>query len=207
MGPWPRYGVYSVYSPWSSGPRISNDQSYYFQKVRRQGGKQCTGVNDLLDKEVFDQDTGEKLASVKEVIFDEDTRQVVALLVDGGLLQDAGVVKWGSVANVADVVALRGGEAPHDLGSDPEVSELRRCSDKAEGKEIVTEGGEKIGEVSDLFIGESGKVLGYEVKSGLVRDLTGRKFLPIEKVHSSGEDAVVATDAELPSVDDIEQVT
>lgn len=161
-------------------------------------------VNELLGKEVFDQDTGEKLASVEEVIFDEDTRQVVALLVDGGLLQGDGVVKWGSVSNIADVVALRGGEAPHDLGSDPEVSELRRHSRKAEGKEIVTEDGEKVGEVSDLFIGERGEVLGYEVKSGLVKDLAGRKFLPIEKVRSSGEDAVVAADAELPSVNDVE---
>ena len=163
------------------------------------------GINDLLGKEVFNQDTGEKLASVEEVIFDDDTRRVVALIVDGGLLQGAGVVRWASVANVADVVALRGGEAPHDLGSDPEVSELRRRSDKAEGKEIVTEEGEKVGEVSDLFIGERGEVLGYEVKSGLVKDLTGRKFLPVEKVRSSGEDAVVATDAQLISVNDVEQ--
>lgn len=161
-------------------------------------------VNELLGKEVFDQDTGEKLASVEEVIFDDDTRQVVALLVDGGLLQSDGVVKWESVANVADVVALRGGEAPQDLGSDPKVSELRRRSRKAEGKEIVTEDGEKVGEVSDLFIGERGEVLGYEVKSGLVRDLTGRKFLPIEKVRSSGGDAVIVADAELPSVNDVE---
>ena len=162
-------------------------------------------VNELLGKEVFKQDTGEKLASVKEVILDDDTRLVVALIVDGGLLQRDGVVRWTSVANVADVVAVRGGETLQDLGSDPEVSRLRRHSRKAEGKEIVTEGGEKVGEVSDLFIGERGEVLGYEVKSGLVKDLTGRKFLPIEKVRSSGEDAVVATDAQLPSVDDVGQ--
>ena len=161
-------------------------------------------VNDLLGKEVFDQDTGEKLAGVKEVIFDDDTQRVVALLVGGGLLQSDSVVKWDSVANVADVVALRGGAAPHDLGSDPEVSELRRRSREAEGKEIVTEDGQKIGEVSDLFVGEGGEVLGYEVKSGLVKDLAGRKFLPVGKVRSSGGDAVIAADADLPAVNEVE---
>ena len=161
-------------------------------------------VNELLGKEVFDQDTGEKLAGVKEVIFDDDTQRVVALLVDGGLLQSDSVVKWDSVANVADVVALRGGAAPHDLGSDPEVSELRRRSREAEGKEIVTEDGQKVGEVSDLFIGERGEVLGYEVKSGLVKDLAGRKFLAVGKVRSSGGDAVIAVDADLPAVNEVE---
>lgn len=61
------------------------------------------------------------------------------------------------------------------------MSALRRRSDEVEGKQIFTEGGEKIGEVSDLLVDE----LGYEVKSGLVRDLMGREFLPIERVRSS----------------------
>lgn len=124
-------------------------------------------------------------------------------LTDGGLLRGPSVVRWSSVANVADVVAVRGGESLADLGSDPEVSALRRRSDVVEGKELVTEGGEKIGEVSDLLVDDLGGVLGYEVKSGLVRDLMGRKFLPIEGVRSSGGDVVIASSAGLPSVDDV----
>ena len=50
-------------------------------------------INDLLGREVFNQDTGDKLASVEEVIFDDDTRRVVALLVDGGLLQSPRVLR------------------------------------------------------------------------------------------------------------------
>ena len=160
-------------------------------------------VKELLGKEILDQDTGEKIASVREVIFDDDTRRVVALLTDEGLLRGPSVVRWSSVANVADVVAVRGGGSLADLDSDPEVSALRRRSDVVEGKEIVTEGGEKIGEVSDLLVDDLGGVLGYEVKSGLVRDLMGRKFLPIEAVRSSGGDVVISADAGLPSVRDV----
>ena len=160
-------------------------------------------VKELLGKEILDQDTGEKIASVREVIFDDDTRRVVALLTDGGILRGPSVVRWTSVANVADVVAVRGGESLGDLGSDPEVSALRQRSDVVEGKEIVTEGGEKIGEVSDLLVDDLGGVLGYEVKSGLVRDLMGRKFLLIKGVRSSRGDVVIAADAGLPSVNDV----
>lgn len=128
---------------------------------------------------------------MEEVVFDDDTRRVVALLVGGGLLRSPKVVRWSSVANIADIVAVRAGRALEDLGSDPEVAALRRRS--REGKEIITEEGEKVGEVSDLFVGHLGEVLGYEVKSGLVGDLLGRKFLPIEGVRSSGGDVVAST--------------
>jgi uncharacterized protein YrrD len=52
-------------------------------------------VSDLLGREVFSQDAGEKMASVEEVIFDNDTHRVVALLVDGGFLRSLRVVRWG----------------------------------------------------------------------------------------------------------------
>lgn len=63
-------------------------------------------VNDLPGKQTLDQDTGEKLSSVQEVIFDDDTRRVVALPTDGGILRSPRVVSWSSVANVEDVVAV-----------------------------------------------------------------------------------------------------
>lgn len=160
-------------------------------------------VNDLLGREVFNQDTGEKLASVEEVVIDDAARRVVALLVGGGLLRSPRVVRWISVANVADVVAVRGEGTLGDLDSDPEVSAVRRRSHEVEGREVITEGGEKVGEVSDLFISDSGDMLGYEIKDGLVKDLMGRKFLPVEKVRSVGEDAIIAADAGLPSVPDV----
>ena len=105
------------------------------------------------------------------------------------------------MASVAEVVAVRGDGALGGLDCDPLVSALRRRSHEVEGKEVITEGGEKIGEVSDLFIGDSGDVLGYEIKSGFVKDLMGRKFVPVEKVRSSGGDAIIAADAGLPSED------
>ena len=157
--------------------------------------------SDLLGREVFSQDAGEKMASVEEVIFDDDTHRVVALLVDGGFLRNPRVVRRGSVASVADVVAVRGDGALGGLDSDPLVSALRRRSHEIEGKEVITEGGEKIGEAFDLFIGDSGDLLGYEIKSGFVKDLMGRKFVPVEKVRSSGGDAIIAVDAGLPSAD------
>ncbi len=154
-------------------------------------------VDDMLGREVFNQDTGEKLASVEEVIFDDGTRSVVALLVKGGLLQSPGVMRWSSVANVADVVVVRGDGALGVLHSDPEVSALRRRSRKAEGKEAITREGEKVGEVSDVLVDDRGAVLGFEVKRGLVRDLAGREQVPIREIVSHGRDAILVTGSSL----------
>jgi uncharacterized protein YrrD len=107
------------------------------------------------------------------------------------------------VSKLTRVLGHRVDGALDSLDSDSLVSALRRRSHEIEGKEVVTEGGEKIGEVSDLFIGDSGDVLGHEIKSGFVKDLMGRKFLPVEKVWSSGGDAIIAADAGLPIVEDV----
>lgn len=162
-------------------------------------------VNELFGKEVIDQASGEKRATVHDVVFDEGTRGVVALLV-GGLLGRDRVVRRGSIVSLGDVV-VAGGEAPFvKLGDDPEVKDLRgRKGRRITGTDVVSEGKEKIGAVADLFVDDSGRVIGYEVKRGLVGDLSSRRFLPVEKVRAAGEDAIIASDPALPSVKDVEK--
>jgi uncharacterized protein YrrD len=46
--------------------------------------------------------------------------------------------------------------------------------------------------VRDIFVNEQGRVGGYEVSRGMVSDLRGRKFLPIENVQAIGKDTIIA---------------
>ena len=94
---------------------------------------------------------------------------------------------------------MRDGEPP-ELNEDTEVAGLTRQSHQITGTAVVTEGGEKIGTVGDLFVDDGGAVIGYEVKQGL---LSGRDFLPVEKVRSAGRDAIIAEDNDLPSMKDV----
>ena len=152
-------------------------------------------ANELLGKEVLDQDTGEKRATVEGLVFDGGTLRVLALVVDGGgLFGGARTVRWGHVVNVGDVVMLAGGAPFNGPRDDPEVEALREGGHQITGTEIVTEGGEKVGEVADTLIDDRGVVRAYEIKRGLVRDLVGRERVPAEDVVSSGRDAIIVRD-------------
>ena len=157
-------------------------------------------VNELFGREVVNESTGEKLAKVQNVVFDEDSNRIVALAVPGNrVLGGSRVVRWSRISSIGDVLVMRDGE-PVGLEEDPEVADLSRRSHQITGTEILTEEGEKIGAVGDLFVDDRGVVIGYEVKQGL---LGGRHFLPTEKVRSAGRDAIIAEDADLPSMKDV----
>lgn len=162
-------------------------------------------VNELFGKEVVGRTTGEKLGTVRDIVFDGEARGIVALLVGGTLSRDR-VVRWGSVASLGDVVVV-GDDAPLEkAGDDREVRDLRKRGYKITGTDIYTEGGEKIGTVHDLFVNGLGLVAGYEVGRGVVSDLAGRKFLPIEQVRANGKDAIIVRDgAGLVSVKGVEK--
>ena len=157
-------------------------------------------VNGLFGREVINESTGEKLSKVQGVVFDEDSANIVAFLISGNrVMGGSRVVRWESVSSVGDVIVVRDGEHP-DLNEDTEVAGLTRQSHQITGTDVVTEGGEKIGTVGDLFVDDGGAVIGYEVKQGL---LSGRDFLPVEKVRSAGRDAIIAEDNDLPSMKDV----
>ncbi|MGI9048558.1 MAG: PRC-barrel domain-containing protein [Rubrobacteraceae bacterium] len=157
-------------------------------------------VNGIFGREVVNESTGEKLAKVQNIVFDEDSSTIVALLIPGDrMLGGSRVVRWNLVSSIGDVIVVRDSELV-DLKEDTEVAGLSRQSHQITGTEIVTEGGEKIGAVSDLLVDDRGAVIGYEVKQGL---LGGRDFLPVEKVRSAGRDAIIAEDADLPSMKDV----
>ena len=129
-------------------------------------------VNELFGKEVVRQTSGEKQGNVRDIVFDEESLNIVALLV-GGTIGRGRALRWTSVASVGDVVVVGGEEALGKLGEDPEVANLHKKSHTLTGTEIVTQEGEKIGEVRDIFVNERGQVGGYEVSRGMVSDLRG----------------------------------
>lgn len=80
---------------------------------------------------------------------------------------------------------------------------LRKQEYQITGTEIVSENGVKVGEVADVLIGETGAVLAYEVKRGALRDLGGREQAPIQRVVSSGKDAIIVGEDPLAYPEDV----
>lgn len=161
-------------------------------------------VNELFGKDVVSQTSGEKQGTVQDIVLNEDASNIVALLV-GGFVGRGRAVRWTSVASVGDVVVLGGEETLHKLGEDSEVANLHKKKHRITGTDIVTQEGEKIGEVRDLFINERGQVGGYEVSRGMVSDMRGREFLPMENVRAIGKDTIIVSDPDLVPVEEAEK--
>lgn len=161
-------------------------------------------VNELFGKEVVSQTSGEKQGTVRDIVFDEDASNIIALLVGGFIGRDR-ALRWTSVASVGDVVVLGGEGTLNKLGEDPEVADLHKKRQRITGTEIVTQEGEKIGEVRDLFVNERGQVGGYEVSRGLVSDMRGRKFLPIRNIRAIGKDTIIVSNPDLLPVEEAEK--
>lgn len=158
-------------------------------------------VNQMFGKEVINQVSGEKIATVQDIVMDRDTRHVMALLVrSGGLMGSTSVVRWSAVVSVGDVVVIRAEQALPALDDDAEVSELTRQANRITGTPVISDRGEQLGSVGDIFINEQGEVVGFEVKQGM---LHSNRYLPAEHVQAVGRDAVISTLAELPREKDL----
>lgn len=158
-------------------------------------------ANELIGKSIVHQASGERLGSVRDLVFEPNARRVAAILVDnGGLFRDARVISWSAVASIGDVVMVTGDTLVQRASDAPEVSEELRQDVQISGTPIVSESGERIGTVGDLFINDAGAVIGYEIKQGFVSDLAGRKFLAVEQVKTIGKDAIIADVSDLPTV-------
>lgn len=158
-------------------------------------------ANELIGKSIVHQASGERLGSVHDLVFEPNASKVAAILVDGGgMFREARVINWSAVTSIGDVVMVTG-DAPVQRVSDaPEVSDEMRQDGPISGTAIVTEAGERIGTVGDLFIDDTGVVRGYEIKQGFVSDLGGRKFLSVDHVKTVGKDAIIADTTDLTSV-------
>lgn len=158
-------------------------------------------AKELIGKAIVHQATGERLASVYDLVFTPDTRNVSAIVVDsGGWFRDARVVPWSAVASIGDVIIAQGDKPIIVASESPALQQDMQHNARITGVPIVTDTGERVGTVGDLFINERGNVIGYEVKQGFVSDLTGRKFLPVDQVQNVGKDAVISAATELSSV-------
>lgn len=160
-------------------------------------------VNDLLGKTVINQATGERLAKIDDVVFSQDMRAVIALLISGqGWFAQPCVVRWGAVQSIGDVVVTRS-EAPLPrLSDDPMIAGLRDQNHKLSGTPLIGGDGQRVGAITNTLIDDRGSVLGFEVDPGGL--FIGRKFLPIAQVQTVGKDAIIASDTTLRDRSDAE---
>ena len=138
-------------------------------------------------------DTGEKLDSVNDIVFDQDSNHVLALVVDeGGWTSNARVVPFEAIQTIGpDAVIITTAQAVIDASHRPRINDILERNNILKGTAIMTTDGRELGELSDIYFDEAtGAVEGYETSGGIFADAyTGRSFIPAKYTLRIGEDA------------------
>lgn len=150
---------------------------------------------DVVGLDVITINEGKKVASVKDVIYDQGSQKVLAFLLDeGGIFIDPHIVLLSDIKNIGTDALMV--ETVEDIKSAADVNETIRSIAKdriflTETKMVTTEG-ENLGRVSDIYFDPlTGRVLEFELSQGIKNLATGKKRIKVEDIVSIGQDATV----------------
>ena len=147
---------------------------------------------EILGKCIVSYDTGERIERVLDLIFDQDSNQVVGFLVrEPGFLKSARVLLIEKVRAIGPDAIIVDSVDSIDKATDiPLVARILRRNNILRGTRILTMDGRDLGTMVDLYFDEQqGTVEGYEVSGGLFADAySGRSFVPAPAALRIGED-------------------
>jgi uncharacterized protein YrrD len=150
----------------------------------------------LLGLNIVSQLEGKQLGSVRDVIFDEQSHKLVALLLSDrelfGMI-DATVIPWTQVREIGpNAIMVPSEEVVLKAHADPVIAESFDQKRKLDGKKITTVRGEDLGTVSDLYLDDNGRIQGFEVSGGLYSDaMSGKRYMEIPIDITVGEDRIL----------------
>jgi uncharacterized protein YrrD len=156
----------------------------------------------LLGLKVISEVDGTDMGSVKDLIFDHDSNQVLALLMSDkdlfGLI-DAQIIPWEHISHIGpDAITVTNSHARVNAGSDPRVKSVMNRNTALSGTQVYSTEGKNLGTLADTYLDEeTGHIEGYEISGGFVSDtMTGKRFLPSDHYLQVGKDvALVSSDA------------
>ncbi len=148
----------------------------------------------VVGQAVVSFEEGRRIDTVKDLLISESNDAIIALLVDeGGLLSSSRVVSIDSVRSFGrDAVVIGDATSVVSASEDREVRSIIERKDKLLGKRVVTDTGDVMGSVSDVYFEEgSGRILGFEVSGGMLGDMArGTSFLAVEEIERLGPDVI-----------------
>ena len=131
--------------------------------------------NDILGKPVIAYGQYQQLAAVEDYIFDHNTNQLLAFVIDKpGWRRAARIVPWSGIQSLtADAVIVWSRNMIVIAEQLYRVKQVLLRDNLTKGMPIITHDGRHLGIMTDVYLNEhTGTVLGYEVKGGLYADET-----------------------------------
>lgn len=146
-------------------------------------------VSDLINLPIINLTSGSQFTKISDVVLNADDDILEGFLCENKLLPLKNIKNLGKDAIMVEVEDLNILLEPVKAHVNPPLFLPKYIITTP----IVTEQGEYIGTVGDILVEkDTGKIVGYEVSDGLLKDLvTGRKTITVSQIIAYGEDAVV----------------
>ena len=153
-------------------------------------------AKNLIGLKAISQHEGKELGKVHDLLFTHDSRQLIGLLMDErGLfgLSDATAIPWSSVREIGThAVMVPDDDSKLKVHSVPVLAEAYDNELTLTSKQLTTDKGETLGKISDLYLDESGNVVGYEVSGGLFSDaFNGKRYLDAPSDITVGKNVIL----------------
>jgi uncharacterized protein YrrD len=146
----------------------------------------------MIGKPVVAYDSGEEFKTIVDLVFDQESNQLLGFLVDeSGWFSDALVLPLTNVQAIgADAVIVASRDAIDSASEFPQIQNVLERDNILKGTRIMTLDGRDLGTMVDLYFDDtSGAIEGYEVSGGIFADAySGRSFVPAPDTLKIGED-------------------
>ncbi len=147
---------------------------------------------DIVGKPVVAYDSGEKVETVVDLIFDQYDNRLLGFLIDeGGWFSNAKVLPLNLVKAIGvDAIIIQSKEAIALASDYADIHKILENNNILNGTRIMTTDGRDLGTLIDFYFDEqTGAVEGYEASGGLFADAySGRSFVPAPQTLKIGED-------------------
>jgi uncharacterized protein YrrD len=147
---------------------------------------------DIIGKPVVAYDSGEKIETVVDLIFDQNDNRLLGFLIDeGGWFSNAKVLPLELVRAIGiDAVIIPTKDAIATSSEYAAIHKILEANNILNGTRIMTTDGRDLGTLIDFYFDEkTGAVEGYEASGGLFADAySGRSFVPAPQTLKIGED-------------------
>jgi uncharacterized protein YrrD len=147
---------------------------------------------DIIGKPVVAYDSGEKVETIVDLIFDQNDNCLLGFLIDeSGWFSNAKVLPLSLVKAIGlDAVIIDSESAISPSSSYPSIHSILENNNILNGTRIMTTDGRDLGKLIDFYFDETtGRIEGYETSGGLFADAySGRSFVPAPKTLKIGED-------------------
>jgi uncharacterized protein YrrD len=164
----------------------------------------------IIGKKVITMSDGKEVSEVKDLVYDPRENHVSAILVDdGGWFSDAKVIAFSDITSIgSDAVMINDEQRIREAKEiNQRVSNIARDDQYLTKTKVMTESGESLGEVTDLFFdGDNGRVEEFEVTQGQLQTIkSGKKRIKVQDILTIGEDATIVRNQVLGELEEQEK--